>query len=77
MALYSFVVIAPCPLAIPKPFVALDSGVNTFNVEVEDIEVFKTNLEKEGVIITRVYNLDSTHSSDIEPLQLGEFIEHG
>lgn len=70
MPFCSFVVIAQHPLGITKPLVALDTGVNTFNANVDDLEAFKKYLESEGVVITRVFELDAKTDVDSTDLLL-------
>lgn len=71
MSFYSFVVIAPQPVGIPKPFVVLDTGVNTFNAEVPNLDAFLAFLESEGVVVTRYYQLSSDTTKSEVPLLKG------
>lgn len=70
MAHYSFVVTAPQPLGIPKPFVALDSGVNTFNAVVDDVNEFIKYLHDNGVIVNQAFRLDVFEKVPLEAFAL-------
>ncbi len=70
MAHYSFIVIAPQPIGILKPFVALDSGINTFNAVIDDIDDFLECLNKEGVVVTQMCRLDEFEKVGVEDMLL-------
>jgi hypothetical protein len=55
---YSFRVFAPHEVVIIENFVALDEGMNTFNVHVNDIDAFVAKLRSEDVRIDQMNSLD-------------------
>jgi hypothetical protein len=55
---YSFRVYAPHEVVIIENFVALDEGMNTFNVHVQDIAHFVARLKAEDVRIDQMNSLD-------------------
>lgn len=56
---YSFRVYAPHEVVIIENFVALDEGMNTFNVHVQDIDSFVERLKAEDVRIDMMNHLDA------------------
>ena len=58
MGYYSFVVIAQRPVGIAHPLLILDSGVNAFTAQLDDLEVFLTLLKDEGVRVIEINHLD-------------------
>ena len=55
---YSFRVFAPHEFTIIENFVAIDEGLNTFNVHVKCIDTFVARLKAEGVRIDQMNKLD-------------------
>ena len=55
---YSFVVVAPQPLGIPKPMLLLDRGLNVFSVVVDDLDALLEKFKEEGVIVQQMNPLD-------------------
>lgn len=55
---YSFRVFAPHEVSIIENFVALDEGMNTFNVHVNDVDSFVARLKAEDVRIDAMHCLD-------------------
>jgi hypothetical protein len=55
---YSFRVFAPHEVVIIENFVALDAGMNTFNVHVNCIDSFVAKLKAEDVRIDQMNSLD-------------------
>jgi len=56
---YSFRVYAPHEVMIVENFVALDEGMNTFNVHVNDVDAFVERLKSEHVRIDSMHHLDA------------------
>ncbi len=63
MTFYSIRLWTPVEIDVPKHYLALDPGSNTFNILVEDIEGFLAGLRAKGARIDAVNNLDA-----LEPL---------
>lgn len=55
---FSFTVIAKKPVGIPSPMVFLDTGLNVFAAQIDDLELFKILLGEEGVEIKGINCLD-------------------
>jgi hypothetical protein len=56
---YSFRVFAPHEVVIVENLVALDKGMNTFNVHVQDVDQFVERLKSENVRIDVMIHLDA------------------
>jgi hypothetical protein len=56
---YSFRVYARHEVILPAYFVALDEGMNTFNVHVNEIDAFVETLRAEDVRIDAMHHLDA------------------
>jgi hypothetical protein len=56
---YSFRLFAPHEVVIPENLVAIDEGMNTFNVFVHDVDSFVERLRAEGCRIDRMHHLDA------------------
>jgi hypothetical protein len=61
---YSFRLYAPHEVIIPENFVAIDEGMNTFNVHVNDIDAFVERLRTEGCRIDHMAHLDPEPEPD-------------
>jgi hypothetical protein len=61
---YSFRVYSPCELALKEQLVMLTEGMNTFNCHVDDIGLFVSKLEAEGVRIDQANHLDAPEPED-------------
>ena len=70
MAYYSFVAIARQPVGIPNPLILLDTGVNTFTAETNDLDGLLAQLEAEGVNVTQVNKLDDFEEVTLQDLPL-------
>lgn len=58
MGYYSIVATAPQPIGILKPMVMLDTGLNVFTVQVDDLDKFLQSLLDEGVVLEKVISLE-------------------
>ena len=58
MGYYSIVAIASHPVGIARPGVLLDTGVNVFTAQTDDLQGFLKTLKDEGVTVQRVHQLD-------------------
>lgn len=58
MGYYSFEAIARQPVAIPYPMILLDSGLNVFTAQTDDLENLLATLKAEGVTVRKVHQLD-------------------
>ena len=70
---YSFVVFAPEEVLLEEYFVHLDRGRNVFNVRVQDIAAFKSELAARHVRITMMNCLDDEEVK--ERLTLGRSVQ--
>lgn len=70
MSYYSFVAIAQRPVGIPDPMILLDSGVNTFTAQTDDLEGLLDILKNEGVTVTQVNKLDDHEEGTAQDLLL-------
>ena len=55
---FSFRVIAPDVVVLPEHFLALDEGVQVFNLMVNDLDTFLGQLRACGVKVLNTYHLD-------------------
>ena len=65
MGYYSIVAVARQPVAIPDPLVLLDTGLNVFTAQTDDLEGMLDALKNEGVTVKKVNRLDGLPS--VEP----------
>jgi len=63
VAYYSFVVVAPQPIGITKPMLLMDTGVNVFNVVVDDLDDLLQKFKEEGVVVQKMNRLDEFEPS--------------
>jgi hypothetical protein len=70
MAYYSLVVWTPTEIVIQARRVLLDPGVNTFNVEVDDIDELTAFLRESGARIVQCNTLDQFEPVPAEPEML-------
>lgn len=58
MGYYSIVGIAKQPVAIPDPMIMLDTGLNVFTAQTDDLDGLLVTLKNEGVLVQKVHQLD-------------------
>lgn len=69
MAYYSFELHADHPVAIPDPFLLLETGLNVVSAVVSDMAALRKTFLEEGVTIKKVFVLDDLDSENVQ-LQL-------
>lgn len=67
MPYYSFVVDSPEPTGVPKPMVMLDTGLNVFSAQVDNIDDFIQHLRDKGVEVKQCTRLDGEALGDPTP----------